>query len=110
MGHTLHTVDIALPESLNAVWKHVKIHRDLGVEEAKEIVKDLTKIYDKLKILTTREVCEQALLIALTHNVTAYDALYMAAAQRAKATLYTADQELHNEAEKLVDSQLLKPE
>ena len=104
----MHTVDVALAESLNAIWKHAKMHRDLDAEEAKEVVRDLTKIYDKLNVLTAREICEQALLVALTRNVTAYDALYMAAAQRARATLYTADRELYNEAKKLVDSKLLK--
>jgi len=31
-GYSLYTVDIALAESLNAIWKHARIQRDLEIE------------------------------------------------------------------------------
>ncbi len=34
-GISMYSVDIALAESLNAIWKHVRVHRDLKVENAK---------------------------------------------------------------------------
>jgi len=103
-GYSLYTVDIALAESLNAIWKHVKIHRDLKTEEAKPTIQDLTRIYDKLKVLTTRELTEEATAIALTQNITIYDSLYIAAARKLKATLYTSDQKLHEASKKVIDS------
>jgi predicted nucleic acid-binding protein len=107
--YTLHTVDTALPEALNAIWKHTNIHKDLKPEDAKHAAKDLTTIHSKLDTLTTPELTEQTLNIALNQNIPVYDALYIAAAQKLKATLYTADQKLYNTAQKTINAKLLKP-
>jgi len=107
-GYSLYTVDIALAEGLNAIWKHVKIHKDLKTEEAKSAVQDLTKIHDKLNILKTHELSEETAEIALTQNITIYDSLYITATRKLKATLYTADRKLHNTAKKITASKLLK--
>jgi len=107
-GYALYTVDIALAESLNAIWKHTKIQKDLKPEETKPITQDLIKIYDKLNIITTRELTEEATNIALAQNITIYDALYIAGTQKLNAILYTADQKLHNIANKITHSKLLK--
>lgn len=101
-------MDIALAESLNALWKHVKIHKDLKTEDAKSAIQDLTKIYDTLNILTARELSEETADIALTQNITIYDSLYMAATRKLKATLYTADRKLHNTSKKITVSKLLE--
>jgi len=84
-------VDIALAETLNAIWKHVKMHKDLTTEDANSTIQDLIKVYDKLNILTTRELSEEAFEIALTQNMTIYDSLYIAATKKLKATLYTPE-------------------
>ncbi|MCD6088124.1 type II toxin-antitoxin system VapC family toxin [Candidatus Bathyarchaeota archaeon] len=108
-GYSLYTVDIALAESLNAIWKHTRIHRDLEIEEAKSAIQDLTKIYDAINILETRELSNEAAEISLTKGITIYDSLYIAAAMKLKATLYTADQKLCSISKELVVSNLLKP-
>jgi predicted nucleic acid-binding protein len=108
-GYRLHTLDIALAESLNAVWKHARIVEDLKSEEAKKAAHDLIRICDKLDTLPTREFAEEATSIALTQNVTIHDALYVAAAQKINATLFTADQKLHDTAGRITNSKLLKP-
>ena len=108
-GCSLYTVDIALAESLNAIWKHTRIHRDLEMEEAESAIQDLTKIYDAMNILETRELSNEAAEISLTKGITIYDSLYIAAAMKLKATLYTADQKLCKISKELVTSKLLKP-
>jgi len=108
-GYSLYTVDIALAESLNAIWKHARIHRDLEMEEAESAIQDLTKIYDAINILETRELSNEAAEISLTKGITIYDSLYIAATMKLKATLYTADQKLCNISKELVTSKLLKP-
>lgn len=107
-GCSLYTVDLALAESLNALWKHVKIHEDLEMEDAKSAAQDLKEIYDKLNILTTLELSEQALDIALTQNITLYDSLFIIAARELNGILYTADQKLHNISGNIATSKLLK--
>jgi len=98
---------LALAESLNAIWKHTKIHKDLKAEDANSAIQDLTKIYDKLNTLTIRELSEETTGIALTQNITIYDSLYIAATRKIKATLYTADQKLYNATKKVAASKLL---
>ena len=107
-GYMLHTVDIALVEGLNALWKHSNILKDLKPEETNLAMDDLTRVYDGLNIIKTRELKEETIHIALTQNITVYDSLYVAAAQKLSGTLYTADQKLCTTAKKIVTSKLLK--
>lgn len=108
-GYTLHTVDLALVEGLNVVWKHANVLKDLKAEEAGAAAEDLTKVYDGLNIVTAREIAQEAEQLALAQNITVYDALYIAAAQKLNGTLYTADQKLCTTANKITNSKLLKP-
>ena len=87
-------MDIALAECLNVIWKHTNLFKDLDPKEASLAIEDLTKLYDDLSITPTRELKDQAMHIAITQNITVYDALFIAAAQKINATLYTADKKL----------------
>jgi predicted nucleic acid-binding protein len=107
-GYTLYTVDLALAEGLNVIWKHTSILKDLKVEEANPAVEDLTRIYDGLNIIAAREITVEAMQVALTQTIAVYDALYIAAAQKINGTLYTADQKLHDAANELTNTKLLK--
>lgn len=106
-GYALHTVDLALVECLNAVWKHARIHGDLSLEDADGAAKDLIRIYDDLQIILARDMAEEAFGIATGHNVTIYDALYIAAARQLRAPLYTADRKMHEASKRLATSMLL---
>ena len=108
-GCSLYAVDIALIEGLNAIWKHAKLYKALKEGEALSAAKDLAEIYDGLNILTVRELLEEAMKIALKLGITVYDSVQVAAAQRLKATLYTADQKLHNISKNIIASELLTP-
>jgi len=107
-GYTLYTVDLALTEGLNAIWKHAGVLKDLKAEEANAAVEDLTRIYDGLDIIAAREITAEAMHVALTQNITVYDALYIAAAQKTNGILYTADQKLHDAANGITNTKLLK--
>lgn len=107
-GCSLCTVDIALAEGLNAIWKHVRIHGDLAGEEVEPTIRDLSNIWDGLNILTTRELSEEAAKTALTRGVTVYDALYIGAARKLDAILYTADAKLHRASKDIAKSSLLR--
>ena len=108
-GCSLYAVDIALIEGLNAIWKHAKLYKALKESEALSAAKDLAEIYDGLNILTVRELLEEAIKLALKLGITVYDSVQVAAAQKLKATLYTADQKLHNISKNIVASELLTP-
>ena len=108
-GCTLCTVDIALAEGLNALWKRSCLTKDLKPDEARTAADDLTKIFSGLRIEATQELAEDALNIALTRNMALYDSLYVAASKKLGGTLCTADQKLHTVACKIANSTLLKP-
>jgi predicted nucleic acid-binding protein len=99
-----------LAECLNVIWKHTNLLKDLEPQEATSVVEDLTKLYDDLSITATREIKDEAMQIAIFQNITVYDALFIAAAQKINATLYTADKKLYAKTSKLIKSKLLKKE
>ena len=109
-GYTLCTVDIALAECLNVIWKHSNLLKDLEPKEASLAAEDLTKLYDGLSITSTRELKDEAMQIAISLNITVYDALFIAAAQKINATLYTADKKLFSKTSNLIKSKLLTKE
>ena len=89
--------------------KHANLLSDLKTEDTKSTLEDLIKVYDGLNIVTSRDIAEETLNIAQTQNVTVYDALYIAAAQKISGTLYTADQKLAATANTTTNTKLLKP-
>ena len=94
-------------ECLNVIWKHTNLLKDLTPQEANLTVEDLTKLYDGLTIITTRELKDEAMHIAIAQNITVYDSLFIAAAQKMNATLYTADKKLCAKTDKPIKSKLL---
>ena len=103
-------MDIALAECLNAIWKHTNLLKDLPPKDVNLAIEDLTKLYDDLVITSTRELKDQAMRIAITQNMTVYDSLSIAAAQKLSATLLTADKKLCAKTCNLIKTKLLTKE
>ena len=91
LGEELVTVDVALAEVLNALWRHVTLIKDLSQALYEEAVQDLLKLWDKLEKLPSRDLALRAAELALKLGVTIYDALYLAAAAKHEARLATYD-------------------
>jgi predicted nucleic acid-binding protein len=107
-GHTLFSVDEALPEALNTLWKHAKIYPDLEDEEVMRAAEDLLLIWDKISIIPSREVSTDALRIAIELRLPVYDSIFLAASRRTSSTLYTADARLHEASREAFDTELLR--
>lgn len=107
-GTQLYTMDIALAESLNALWKHYKIHRDIGEEEYKWGAEKLREVFLGFHSIGSSEVSVKASDIAGRIGISVYDAFYVAAADRTDALLLTADKTLHRRSHGLVQSRLLR--
>ena len=93
-GEVLATVDIALAEALNAVWKHYRVIGDLDRDEAVEAAEDLLKVWGKLTVYQSYSVAEEAFQLALKEGVAVYDALYLQLALAERAGLATFDEKL----------------
>ena len=104
----LVTVDEALPEALNALWKHTKIHGDLDEEEALRAVEDLFLLWDRIRIISSREVSSDAFKIAFERGLSVYDSLFLAASRKSKSILFTADKRLYEASRGLVESEHLR--
>lgn len=75
-------------ECANVLWKHVKRLR-LTEERAAENLSRLLAL--PVTELRTRDVATAALRLAIEHDISAYDATYVASAEHANAPLVTAD-------------------
>ena len=88
-----HVPDLFYAECANIFWKQVR----KGVLTAAQVAgfdADLRAL--PLNRMPTFELTVSALPIATTYDITAYDACYVALAQRLGIPLVTADQKLHN--------------
>ncbi|BES81745.1 type II toxin-antitoxin system VapC family toxin [Pyrodictium abyssi] len=97
------TLDHALKETLNAVWKAAVIHRVISRTVALEKYRVLTRLVEGRVITVEDEEAylEKALEIAIDTGLTVYDALYVAQAASHRARLLTCDRKQAEAAEKL---------
>jgi predicted nucleic acid-binding protein len=86
-----HVPDLFYVECTNILWKHVK-RSGLSYEDAQLFVQQLGQL--ALLSSATEGLTEDALDVAVAHNITAYDATYVALARQLDLPLITADARL----------------
>ena len=86
------TIDLALKEVLNAIWKDATIRRTISIETAFKLQEILfSMIGTNIEIEPEDKYLSKAFEIALKTGVTVYDALYIALAIEKKLPLATLD-------------------
>jgi len=100
-GEGVCTVDLALPESINAIWRRNVLTGELDEEECKEAAEGLLSILSRMDTYPSGELIMGALNTAMRHGITVYDSLYLALAIRKGADLATFDRELRDAASKV---------
>jgi len=92
------TIDQALKEVSNAIWKNAIILRNISIDDAIKRYQILIKMVKEgiLTVENESKYIDKAFNLALKEQVTVYDALYMVQALENKATLVTSD---HNQAQ-----------
>ena len=83
--------DLFFIECANILWKYVR-RFGYPAEDAYQNIVDLTRL--PLRAVSTGELAAEALEAAVVHGITAYDAAYVALAQRLSLPLVTADEVL----------------
>ena len=85
--------DLFYIECANTFWKYVRA----GMYTTAEVQADLATLKAfPLRVVSTADLMEEAVGIALAYGISAYDASYVALSQQVSATLLTLDQRLVN--------------
>jgi len=100
------TLDYALVEGMNAIWKAIRRGR-IAEETGKTLIAVLKLIGSGMLTFEARNFFERGLEIALKENITIYDALYIALAEALKAELLTADEKQYYAAKNYGEAKLL---
>ena len=87
-----YTIELAVKEVANSIWKRVKLLRDIDENKALTILGDLLELRRTALRIEPQDVyLGQALEIALKNDATIYDSLFIAQALTKKAILVTSD-------------------
>ena len=90
-GTRFYTPDLFYVECTNVLWKYARRGK-MPIEDANAAVDKLCRL--ALRPVATASLVSEALEIAQTYDVTAYDAVYAALARRENTPLITADEPL----------------
>ena len=83
--------DLFYIECANILWKYARV----GLYAAGDVPADLATLKAfPLRVVSTVDLVEDAVSIALAYNISAYDASYVALSHQVGATLLTLDQRL----------------
>ncbi|MEM0458007.1 MAG: type II toxin-antitoxin system VapC family toxin [Sulfolobales archaeon] len=97
-----HTLDLAIYEVANAVWKECYLLKKIKIETAYRLIELLSKVFDIIDLHTIKGFEKEVMDIAVKEGVTIYDASYIYTAMRDKLTLATDDRKLMDIARKYV--------
>jgi predicted nucleic acid-binding protein len=85
--------DLLFAESANILWKHVK-RGEIEAERATAIIDEIATA--AWVVYSTRNLASDALSLAMSRGISAYDASYVVLAVRLDTIFITADQKLFN--------------
>jgi len=96
------TLDLALYELGNFIWKECILKKNINKEEALNMVKDLTEILGLMDLeKIEKEDVRNVMMIALDLKLTFYDASYLYVANSKNKILVTNDNELLDKAKRI---------
>jgi len=96
------TIDLALYESINAVWKEYKLLKRFDKNIALEFIKILGDIFNIIDTFSIKSLEKEVFEIASKEGLTIYDASYIAIAKKNNLILVTDDHVLMKKASNYV--------
>ncbi len=96
----LVSLEMALIEGANAVWKRYNLYRDISIETTRRILDYLHATKGIIRYENPLQYLSEGEKIALEHKITVYDALYIAQAIKYEK-LATSDDKQGEIAKKL---------
>lgn len=95
------TLDLAVYEALNAVWKECRLRR-VDPETAKSFAEILKGLFTAVPTESVRGFEDEVLELALKEELTVYDAAYLYVAIKNRLTLVSDDEKLLKKASRYV--------
>jgi len=100
LRHGTISIDLALKEAINAVWKQ-RNRSQITDEEASIMIESLRGLIGKVvKMEDESNYLKDAISITFKQNVTIYDALYISLAKKKELILLTSDRRQAEAAER----------
>ena len=94
-----YTVDISYSEVANAAWRKVRIYGE-DEELSKRALDVAVDFIEKVcRVEDSRALLNQAFELAVKHNLTVYDALFIVLAMKLNEKLLTTDRKLYSKVE-----------
>lgn len=90
---TLLAPDLINAEIGNVVWKKHRF-QGLAVADGQQIIDEFRKL--KFELISSAALLDEAYRLAVAHQRTVYDALYIALSVREQCLFVTADEKLYN--------------
>jgi predicted nucleic acid-binding protein len=100
-GERITSIDIALAEILNTLWKHHILIGDIDDDKLYESYNDAMNLWRYIEVIRTDEVAELAIDIATKNKLSIYDSLYIGSAIKYNAGLATFDRVMRRVGGKL---------
>ncbi|MEM3391641.1 MAG: type II toxin-antitoxin system VapC family toxin [Archaeoglobaceae archaeon] len=96
------TLDLAIYEALNALWKEAKLLKKIDEKTALEFAEVVSKAIGAMDILSIKDFGKDIFEFACRNNLTIYDASYVYIAIKNDLELVTDDNKLGSVASKYV--------
>ncbi len=96
------TLNLALYESINAIWKEYQLLKRLEKNTALLFLDVISSIFNVINLISIRGVEREVFNLASKENLTIYDASYLYIAMKNKFTLITDDRRLGDKASKYI--------
>jgi predicted nucleic acid-binding protein len=91
-GEPILAPDIMLSESVNGLWKHLVLLKDITEVEFQTAINNLVLIWDNLIVIRTEEMLGDSARISKDKKMPFYDAFYVAICLSKDIPLFTFDQ------------------
>ncbi|MGC1120462.1 MAG: type II toxin-antitoxin system VapC family toxin [Candidatus Methanofastidiosia archaeon] len=91
----LITIDVALSEIANVAWKRVVFFGEPCEITLRALKRCADFVLNVCEVITSHELLETGFGIAVEDKIAVYDALFVAASEREKASLLTLDRKLY---------------
>ena len=89
-----YTINLAVFEIGNIIWKEVSVYKSISIKEALEILEALSDLLELMTIININMLEKEILEIASELGVTYYDASYVYSAWKRNLVFVTEDKKL----------------